>query len=107
MYQPKYAVLKQDHIMGMVSPKVKKYVSVVDLTRDGQIVNQDTEISVNNPLKHKKWKIYQHSYDGEMGRWSQMSMFEIIRDPWLPVVYTGIFMMLLGSVYLLWVGRKL
>ncbi len=107
MYPPKYAPLNSQHILGMANPKVKKYISVVDLTRDGKTIHGNSEISVNNPLKHKKWKIYQHSYDGEMGRWSQMSMFEIIRDPWLPVVYTGIFMMLLGSVYLLWVGRKL
>jgi hypothetical protein len=35
-----------------------------------------------------------------MGKWSRTSTFELVRDPWLPVVYTGITMMLLGAVYL-------
>jgi len=106
MYSPRYMMINEKHALGMGTPKVRSYLSVVDIIRDGQTVEQNVSISVNKPLKHKDWKIYQFSYDNELGRWSQMSIFEIIRDPWLAVVYTGIFMLLLGSVYLLWVGRK-
>jgi hypothetical protein len=106
MYSPRYLMINNKHALGMATPKVRSYLSVVDIIRDGKTVEQNISISVNKPLKHKDWKIYQFSYDNELGRWSQMSIFEIIRDPWLPVVYTGIFMLLLGSVYLLWVGRK-
>jgi len=107
MFQPRYIILDQHHVLGMASPKTKRYVSVVDIERDGKIVTENAEISVNNTLKEGQWKIYQFSYDSELGRWSQMSIFEVIRDPWLPVVYIGIFMVLLGSVYLVWVGRRL
>lgn len=33
-----------------------------------------------------------------MGKWSNLSVFELVKDPWLPVVYIGIFMLLLGAV---------
>ncbi len=38
------------------------------------------------------------SYDEEKGRWSDVSIFELVRDPWLPVVYVGIVMMMLGAI---------
>jgi hypothetical protein len=107
MFHPRYLSISEQHILGMAPPKTQRYVSVVSIERDGKTVTENAEIIVNKPLKEGQWKIYQSSYDGEMGRWSELSVFEVIRDPWLPVVYTGIFMMLLGSVYLLWVGRKL
>ncbi len=46
------------------------------------------------------WKIYQLSYDESKGRWSDISVFELVRDPWLPVVYAGIIMMMLGAICL-------
>lgn len=107
MYKPRYFILNNKHILGMTVPRSKRYASVVDIESNGTFIAKDKEISVNKPLKAGRWKIYQSGYDGELGRWSERSIFEVIRDPWLPVVYTGIFMMLLGSVYLLWVGRKL
>ena len=33
-----------------------------------------------------------------MGKWSNLSVFELVKDPWLPVVYIGIFMLLFGAV---------
>lgn len=57
-------------------------------------------IEVNKPLSMAGWKIYQLSYDEAKGKWSRLSIFELVRDPWLPVVYAGILMMLLGSVCL-------
>jgi len=63
-------------------------------------------LQVNKPFKVDDWKIYQLSYDSNLGRWSDVSVIELIRDPWLPVVYTGIFLMLAGSVYMFWMGTK-
>ena len=57
-----------------------------------------TNIQVNKPFEVEGWKVYQLNYDTEMGRWSEISVLELVRDPWLPVVYTGIIMMLLGAV---------
>jgi hypothetical protein len=107
MYQPRYAMLNSKLMLGMLEPKVQRYVSKVDIIENGQIVKKDAEISVNQPLRQGQWKIYQLSYSDQLGRWSEMSVFEVIRDPWLPAVYTGIFMVLFGSIYLLWTGRKI
>lgn len=42
-----------------------------------------------------------------MGKWSNVSVFELVTDPWLPIVYTGIFMLLIGAVGMfLTAGRK-
>ncbi len=107
MYPPKYLMLDSGLMLGMLEPRVKRYVSVVDITENDQLTRKNAEISVNQPLKIGQWKMYQYSYSDQLGRWSQMSVFELIRDPWLPAVYTGIFMVLLGTLYLLWTGRKI
>ncbi|MDR2497168.1 MAG: cytochrome c biogenesis protein ResB [Tannerellaceae bacterium] len=57
-------------------------------------------IEVNRPMAIDGWQIYQLSYDQARGRWSRYSVFELVRDPWLPIVYAGIGMMLAGAVFL-------
>lgn len=57
-------------------------------------------IEVNKPLKVSGWKIYQYDYDSEAGVESQISIFEMVRDPWQPFVLAGILMMLAGALCL-------
>ena len=66
------------------------------LTRSGK--NIRTTIDVNKPVVVEGWKIYQYGYDTQMGPLSQTSILELIRDPWLPLVYTGVYLMLAGAV---------
>ena len=54
-------------------------------------------IEVNKPLQVAGWKIYQYDYDSDAGVESQISIFEMVRDPWQPFVLTGILMMLAGA----------
>ncbi|MBQ9884997.1 MAG: hypothetical protein IJM43_11225, partial [Bacteroidaceae bacterium] len=65
-------------------------------------------VDVNKPITVEGWKIYQYGYDTSMGAESNTSILELIHDPWLPAVYTGIYMMLLGAVcmFILGVRRK-
>jgi cytochrome c biogenesis factor len=63
-------------------------------------------IEVNKPLKVDGWKMYQYGYDEEAGTDSQVSILEIVKDPWLPLVYVGIFMMLAGALLMLVTGFK-
>ncbi len=106
IHKPKYLKLDEYHKLAMTTPKVKKYISVIDLISDKDTV-KDAEIIVNKPLKFNGWKIYQSSYDTKLGRWAQYSIFELVSDPWLTAVYTGIFMLILGCLYLLWKGKKI
>lgn len=57
-------------------------------------------IEVNKPLKVAGWKIYQYDYDSDAGVESQISIFEMVRDPWQPFVLTGILLMIAGALCL-------
>ena len=63
-------------------------------------------IQVNKPLTVGGWKLYQSSYDIASGKASRMSVIDAIRDPWLPVAFTGMGMMLLGVFSLFIKGIK-
>ena len=98
--------LDDEHTIVMPNREPRRYASLVDIyTMDGQ--NIQTEIEVNKPFSVSGWKIYQLSYDEQMGKWSNVSVFELVTDPWLPIVYAGIFMLLIGAVGMfLTAGRK-
>ena len=83
----------------------QRFVSDVTVYTQEGTVEEDT-IEVNYPLKIAGWNIYQLSYDETKGKWSDVSVFELVRDPWLPYVYTGIIMMMLGAVCLFITAQK-
>ena len=75
----------------------KRFASDIQiLTKTGKSIQ--TTVEVNKPVEVDGWKIYQYGYDTQMGAMSQYSILELISDPWLPLVYTGIYMMLGGAV---------
>jgi ABC-type transport system involved in cytochrome c biogenesis permease subunit len=59
--------------------------------------NIETTIDVNKPYGVDGWRIYQYGYDTQMGAQSQISILELVSDPWLPWVYAGFYMMLAGA----------
>ena len=90
----------------MTIPEVKKFESNIQiLTKDGERI--PVKLEVNKPYTYEGWKLYQYGYDETKAKWSTKSIIELVRDPWLPFVYLGIFMMILGSVYIFWVGSKI
>jgi len=102
-----YQVLYIDETSSVAMPvqEVKKYTSQVTVfTEAGH--RKKANIEVNKPLSIEDWIIYQYSYDEKMGKYSKTSVFELVRDPWLPVVYTGIFMLLAGALFLFIAGPK-
>ena len=83
----------------------KRFASDIQiLTKTGK--NIQTIVEVNKPVEVDGWKIYQYGYDTQMGAMSQTSILELVSDPWLPLVYTGIYMMLAGAVCLFIFGGK-
>ena len=75
----------------------KRYASDVQiLTKTGKTIQATVE--VNKPVEVEGWKIYQYGYDTQMGAKSQVSVMELVSDPWLPLVYTGIYMLLGGAL---------
>ncbi len=98
--------ISDKYSMVMTIPEVKKFSSDIDiLTKEGERIS--TVLEVNKPFKFKGYKIYQLSYDDKMGKWSNLSVLELVRDPWLPVIYIGIFMMIAGAIYMFWMGNKI
>ena len=94
-----YISLQLDDAVSMVMPErePRRFASdVMVYTKDKQ--TKEACIEVNKPLSIAGWKIYQLSYDETKGKWSRMSVVELVRDPWLPIVYTGILMMIAGAI---------
>ena len=74
------------------------------LTKTGKTIQ--TTVEVNKPVEVDGWKIYQYGYDTQMGAMSEISILELVSDPWLPLVYAGIYMMLGGAVCMFMFGGR-
>lgn len=95
--------LNEQISLAMPPQEVKHYTSKVTVyTEKGN--KKEAAIEVNKPLSIEEWAIYQYSYDKSRGKYSETSIFELVRDPWLAVVFTGIIMLLFGAVYLFVTG---
>lgn len=95
---PSYLQISDRQAFLMNTPRPKKFESEIAI--DGKT----HRVGVNQPIQVKGFTVYQFSYDEKMGAASPYSVLEWVRDPGLPVVYTGIFALLLGTLLHLWNG---
>lgn len=103
LQQPFSMTIDDDLELVMKPPKARLYQSdVIVYTKSGSEVT--SSITVNQPLSVDGWQIYQFGYDESMGQWSTSSVFELVRDPWLPVIYTGLCLLLFGAVFMFITG---
>jgi len=51
--------------------------------------------AVNNPCCYKGWFIYQNSFNKEN---MDSTVLEVVRDPWLPIVFFGMFILAVGAI---------
>lgn len=97
--------LNDEHALVMTKADPKRFLSdITVITKDGEKIR--TTLEVNSPLRVGSWVIYQYGYDEDLGALSNYSSFELVYDPWIYVVYCGLIMLCLGSVFLIWLGRK-
>ncbi len=97
--------LNDEFSLVMTVPEPKRFSSdVTFITPDGK--KRDEVLEVNKPVTVNGWKIYQLNYNDKMGSYSDKSILEVVRDPWQSYVYLGIFMMMIGAVYMFWKGRE-
>ncbi len=89
----------------MTYPEPKRFCSKVEIFTKSSL-KKSGEVEVNDPLTVGSWKIYQYSYDNNMGRDSEYSIFELVRDSWLIPVYIGILMIMAGAITLFWKGGR-
>ncbi|MCQ2344269.1 MAG: cytochrome c biogenesis protein ResB [Paludibacteraceae bacterium] len=64
------------------------------LTIDGEQVTTE----VNSPAHYSGYAFFQAGYDL---RHNAYSIIEVVRDPWLPLVFAGMFLLFLGSLLIL------
>lgn len=101
-YRYPWSGLYLDEGMAVVmgQPEPKRFSSRVSIyTQDGR--NMQADIEVNHPCNVDGWKVYQYSYNEQMGKWSNLSVFDLVRDPWLPIVYLGIILLAAGAIGML------
>jgi hypothetical protein len=102
-----YESLKIDeaYSLVMLNPEPKEFSSDVVVYTES-IGEESLTIEVNEPYSVDGWKIYQTGYDEKMGRDSNISIVEVVKDPWILYVYIGIFMVIAGAGFIFWEGRK-
>jgi len=61
----------------------------------------NTTIEVNHPLRRDGWTLYLTNYELSESGQTDQCLIEAVRDPWLPGVYAGIFLMLGGALAML------
>jgi hypothetical protein len=106
MFNPVFLLLEGRNLLVMTLPEPKKYQShIIARTMDGS--PRELYIEVNKPPTLAGWKLYQMSYNQAMGKWSEVSVLEIVKDPWLPLVYLGFIMLFAGAVFIFWIGKEL
>ena len=83
----------------------RRFASKIEiLTQEGK--KYQATVDVNKPAEVEGWKIYQYGYDTQAGAQSDISILELVSDPWLPYVYTGIFLMLGGGLLMFITGMR-
>ena len=96
--------IDSSYTLAMLEPEAKSYKSDISVYFKSGDIQQYT-IEVNKPIHISGWDIYQTDYNKEMGEWSDYSIIEMVYDPWLNVIYFGVFLMLIGVVLLIFTGR--
>lgn len=95
-----------NRLIVLVPGSPKKYRSEVTIRSGKGDKGQSEVLEVNKPVSVNGWKLYQMGYDEKSGRWSQLSLVEGVKDPWLPAVYLGFFMIMAGNAIFFWRGIK-
>jgi hypothetical protein len=86
--------------MGRGGPPIKAFKSTLELQEKGVTVLTKT-IAVNSPLSYRGYTFYQTGYNPNDLTWSEL---QVVRDPGVPVVYTGFILMMIGLTIVFCVG---
>ena len=92
--------LNNDISICMAMPKPREFISLIRVFENDSTYSCK-KIMVNKPCRIKKWNIYQVGYDKNMGKWTDYTLLEVVYDPWLKVLYSGIILMITGIAVLL------
>ena len=95
-YPPVVHLLPDGSEVVMSRREVKKYLSEVEIWKGEE--KHAFDIAVNQPASIGSWKIYQSGYDTSRGKFSQISIFECVKDGGYIAVHIAMWTILLSSV---------
>lgn len=98
--------LEKNKLLALLPPEPSYFGSKVTLYAQTDSSATTEIISVNQPVSCEGWTIYQYDYDNQLGNDSQYSIFLLVKDPWLPIVYIGIILMMMGALLLMFTKIK-
>lgn len=105
VYPSDYISLDSNYTVVMLEPESKVFQSKIQVLYPNE-KQEIIDLKVNKPVTIESWDIYQTDYDKESGVWSDYSIVEMVKDPWLPVIYIGIGMLIFGALLLMFVGQS-
>lgn len=76
----------------------KEFTSEVTFSENGKKTTK--YIKVNSPIRYGGYKIYQDSYDNSRSE-PRYTVLLLVKDNWLPVTYTGLIMLILGGLIMI------
>ena len=101
---PKRTYRQQQFIIELKNRMPRQYTTRARLyKKEGE--SRNVRIQVNKPAEINGWKVYQQSYDQRKGTYSDISVLSLVKDPWLPLMYFGIFMLMAGIVLMFVRGK--
>lgn len=104
MYPPRALQLDDDCLLIMAEPEAKSYESSIKVfSQSGEIF--EDKLTVGHPISVDGWKIYQTSYDTDKGKWSEYSVVELVRDPWIDLVYLGFILLIIGALMMIFTRK--
>ncbi len=104
LYPSVLAPLDTAYTLAMLEPEAKNYKSEIKVFFKDKS-NKKIVLEVNKPVNISGWNIYLTDYNKEMGKWSDYSVIEMVYDPWLNVVYFGVFLMILGVILFVFTSK--
>jgi cytochrome c biogenesis protein ResB len=91
-----------EHYPGTNSPA--SFESDVTLLDDARGISRDVTISMNQPLEHKGFRIYQSGYSQPEGA-PEISIFSVGRDPGIPLKYLGAIVIVTGMLIMFYIRK--
>jgi regulator of RNase E activity RraB len=96
--------LDASHTLVMLFPQQKEMSLGIEIVENE--VSKLKTISINSPQNYDGWKMYIFSFSDKKGKWSNTSTIELIKEPWQPFVFFGLGMLIIGSFFVFWRGKK-
>ncbi len=105
-HPPVIVNIEKDINLVILNPEPKYFGSEIELFTKSGINGDKHTVEVNKPLRINSWTVYQTSYFKSPEYVGYVSVFTAVFDPWLKVVYTGLILLFIGAIYLIFTRQK-